>query len=105
MGTGDLPCKGVLFLGGHRNMVKKLQQRYPAWSYITDDQFRHRGVITQQIVFCWSAHSSHKMTQFVWSKLRKDASVYYVKATNLCKLEVEMKAALQEKSSDERLSA
>ena len=98
--TSIIPKKGVLFLGGHQNMVKKLQQRYPKWRFITDDYFGHRGSMEQLIVFFWTAHCSHKMMQFVYSKLNRNATVYYVTATNLDMLENEMINALQNNSKN-----
>ena len=94
-----IPKKGVIFLGGHHNMIKKLQQRYPKWCYITDDCFKNRVSTEQRIVFFWTAHCSHKMMQFVYSKLNRNAIVHYVKATNIDMLESEMIEALQNNSN------
>lgn len=90
-----LPQKGVLFLGGHQNMTKKLHQRYPEWKIITDDRFKSDAVFNQKIVFYWTNHGSHKMMRYVFSKLSKDAEIYYVTATNLNLLETEMLCAYQ----------
>ena len=30
--------KGILFLGGHPNMTKKLRQQFPKWTFVSDDQ-------------------------------------------------------------------
>ena len=92
-----LPHSGVLFLGGHQNMTKKLQQKHPGWHFITDDQF-NRGVRPNvDIIFYWTKHSSHKMMKFVYSKLPKSASIHYVTATNLSRLEQEMEDSLRMK--------
>lgn len=87
---GTLPLSNVLFLGGHQNMTKKLRQLYPNWTYVTDDQFNRRTNITQQTVFFWTGHSSHKMMRFVYSRLPACANVIYVTATNLERLTSEM---------------
>lgn len=79
----ELPKKGVLFLGGHQNMTKKLRQQFPKWTYVTDDQLKRCSSISQTIVFYWTKHSSHKMMRYVYSKLPEDASILYVTATNL----------------------
>ena len=90
-----IPKKNVLFLGGHHNMIKKLQKRHPDWCFITDDNFKHRGNMNQQVVFFWTAHCSHKMMRFVYSKLNQNAVIYYVKSTNIDMLEWEMLCALK----------
>ena len=78
-----LPQKGVLFLGGHQNMTKKLRQQFPKWTYVTDDQIRRCTSVKQTVVFYWTKHSSHKMMQYVYSKLPDDANIIYVTATNI----------------------
>ena len=91
----DLPQKGVLFLGGHRNMTKKLQQFFPKWMYISDDQLKRYSKFNQTTVFYWTAHSSHKMMRYVYSKLPDNASIIYVTATNLSLLIEEMQQTYQ----------
>ena len=86
----DLPQKGVIFLGGHQNMTKKLRQHFPRWTFISDEQLKRYSVTSQRIVFYWTCHSSHKLMQYVYSKLPSDASVIYVTATNLPLLIAEM---------------
>lgn len=88
--TCELPEKGVLFLGGHQNMTKKLRQQFPKWTYITDDQIKRHASINQTIVFYWTGHSSHKMMRYVYSKLPANANIIYVTATNLPLLIAEM---------------
>lgn len=85
-----LPRKGVLFLGGHQNMTKKLRQQFPQWRYLTDDQIRRYANFNQTVVFFWTKHSSHKMMQYVYSKLPEGANIIYVTATNLPLLILEM---------------
>jgi hypothetical protein len=47
----ELPQKGILFLGGHQNMTKKLRQHFPKWTYVTDDRIRRCTRISQTVVF------------------------------------------------------
>ena len=86
----ELPQKGVLFLGGHQNMTKKLRQQFPKWTYVTDDQLKRCASINQTVVFYWTKHSSHNMMRYVYSKLPDNASIIYVTATNLPLLIAEM---------------
>lgn len=86
----ELPQKGVLFLGGHQNMIKKLRQQFPKWTYITDDQLKRCSSINQTVIFYWTKHSSHKMMQYVYSRLPDNVSIIYVSATNLSLLIAEM---------------
>lgn len=91
----ELPQKGVLFLGGHQNMTKKLRQQFPKWTYVTDDQLKRCSNINQSVVFYWTKHSSHKMMRYVYSKLPDNASIIYVTATNLPLLIAEMQHTYQ----------
>lgn len=91
----SLPEKGVLFLGGHQNMTKKLRKCFPKWSFVTDDQFKRVPVINHTMVFYWTGHSSHKLMRNIYSKLPDDASIIYVTATNLPRLITEMESAYQ----------
>lgn len=91
-----LPQKGVLFLGGHPNMTKKLRQQFPKWTYVSDDQLKRCGSISQTVVFYWTAHSSHKIMRYVYSKLPENASILYVTATNLPLLIKEMQSTYQQ---------
>ena len=91
----ELPQKGVLFLGGHQNMTKKLRQQFPKWTYVTDDQLKRCSNINQTVVFYWTKHSSHKMMRYVYSKLPDNASIIYVTATNLPLLIAEMQHTYQ----------
>lgn len=86
----SLPESGVLFLGGHINMVKRIRRLHPKWMYITDDEFRSSGIIHAKYVFYWTNHSSHKMMENVFCRLTPDAQILYVKATNMELLEAEM---------------
>ena len=90
-----LPQKGVLFLGGHPNMTKKLRQQFPKWTFVSDDQLKRCGNVNQSIVFYWTAHSSHKIMRYVYSKLPGNANILYVTATNLPLLIMEMQSTYQ----------
>ena len=91
-----LPRKGVLFLGGHQNMTKKLRQQFPKWTYVTDDQIRRCSSINPTVVFYWTKHSSHKMMRYVYSKLPEEASIIYVTATNISLLIEQMQNTYQQ---------
>lgn len=94
-GTIVLPQKGVLFLGGHPNMTKKLRQQFPKWTFVSDDQLKRCGSISQTLVFYWTGHSSHKIMRYVYSKLPENANILYVTATNLPLLIKEMQYTYQ----------
>lgn len=81
--SNSLPQKGVMFLGGHPNMTKKLRQQFPKWTYVSDDQLKKWSCDKPSAVFFWTGHSSHKMMRYVFSKLPADISILYVTATNL----------------------
>lgn len=90
-----LPEKGILFMGGHQNMVKKLRQQFPKWTYVPDDKMRRYPNINHKIVFYWTKHSSHSMMERVYNKLPDDAVILYVTATNIPMLIKEMQHRYQ----------
>lgn len=96
MSKSTLPEKGVLFLGGHPNMTKKLRRKFPKWSFITDDQFKRFPVINETIVFYWTGHSSHKLMRNIYSKLSEKTTILYVSATNLSLLISDMERMFEE---------
>ena len=50
-----LPEKGILFLGGHPNMTKKLRQQFPKWTFVSDDQLRKCSCANSAAVFTGQA--------------------------------------------------
>lgn len=89
----QIPAKGVMFLGGHPNLVKKLQQVYPKWDFISDEQLRRKASFKQDVIFYWTGHGSHQLMQYVYSRASSNAKVLYVTATNLPLLLDEMNNA------------
>lgn len=85
-----LPDKGVMFLGGHINMTKKLKSRYPKWLFISDEQSRKKFSSNISVIFYWTAHGSHKLMRNVYSKIPNGTKIIYVTATNTDLLEKEM---------------
>lgn len=84
-----LPEKGIMFLGGHINMTKKLKQKYPKWAYVSDENIR-KNCCNVKIIFYWTAHGSHKLMRKVYSKIPSDTQIIYVSSTNIDYLEREM---------------
>lgn len=89
----EIPKKGVMFLGGHPNLVKKLQQVYPKWDFISDEQLRRKASFKQDIIFYWTGHGSHQLMEYVFTRVSDKAKVMYVTATNLTLLLNEMNSA------------
>lgn len=57
-----LPESRVLFLGGHRNLTKKVEAKHPDWQFMNTDNYRSRPAgSTIDVVFFWTAHSSHAL--------------------------------------------
>lgn len=86
-----LPDSGILFLGGHVNLVKKVRPLHPGWRYQSDNQFTATPTTSIKLVFMWSNHMSHSLQEKVFSVINKDIPVIYLTATNLNCLEHEMK--------------
>ena len=89
----QIPSKGVMFLGGHPNLVKKLQQIYPKWDFVSDEQFQRKASFKQDIIFYWTGHGSHQLMEYVYSRISTNEKVMYVTATNLSLLMNEMSVA------------
>lgn len=88
-----LPSKGIMFLGGHPNLVKKLQRIYPKWDYVSDEQVRRKASFKQNVIFYWTGYGSHQLMEYVYSRTSGDAKVLYVTATNLSLLLNEMNSS------------
>lgn len=89
----DLPDDGVVFLGGHENMVKKLRERYPRWTFLADESTQ--TVPTNvDIVYVWSGHLSHPLWKRVIDAIGSREKLLYVQATNLDRLKEEMQYEL-----------
>lgn len=91
----ELPKKGVIFLGGHQNMTKKLRQYFPKWCFISEDQLKRQIKFHQKTIFYWTAHCSHRTMRYVYSKLSSDTNIIFVTATNLPLLINEMRSSYQ----------
>lgn len=85
-----LPKDGVLFLGGHQNMTKKLRNIFPGWTFLSDDLFRSWTAKKLNAVFYWYNHSSHSMMKYVNARKDGDVPYVYVTATNIDRLIKEM---------------
>ena len=86
----DLPDSRVLFLGGHPNLIKKLEAKYPKWQFISCDNYLNRAASNIDVIFFWTNHASHKMQWNVFASLPNEPPVIYVTATNINRLEQEM---------------
>ena len=85
-----LPQKNILFLGGHANMVKKLRQTFPGWTFLTDDELGSWTGGDCEVIFFWSKHCSHKVMQYVNARKSKQTPYIYVVSTNIERLINEM---------------
>lgn len=93
----ELPKTNVLFLGGHTNLVKKLKEQYPDWTYLGDEtKTKAKSDRKVDICFFWSKHLSHRAVQIIRGNIMDDYPTVYVEATNLRRLEQEMKRGYAE---------
>lgn len=95
MKNNILPEKKVIFLGGHPNMTKKLRQIYPKWTFLSDDDYRRKSNLNQEIVFYWTKHSSHSLMESVYSRISEKTEILYVTATNVALLTKQMESTYQ----------
>lgn len=92
--SDTLPSTGVLFLGGHSNMLKKLRRKYPNWDYVSPEYFTRKKEFHQPVIFYWTAHSSHKLMRYVYARLDDISKIHFVSSTNTNLLLQEMSASL-----------
>ena len=92
----QLPDERILFLGGHENMLKKLRQKHPGWTYIGDDSStKITWDMTFDVCFIWYKHLSHKAFLTVQNRVDNRAPIIYLNSTNLECLEQEMMVGYQ----------
>lgn len=89
----ELPSENVLFVGGHTNMLNKLVQVHPEWDFVNDSEFKPKDSFTKKysIAFCWTGHMSHRLFERASICLDDNCEFIYLTATNLDRLETEMK--------------
>lgn len=75
-----LPESGVVFVGGHENLVNKLKLKYPKWSFISAE-FKEIGPVRPDYILVYTKHMSHK----AWSRMKRaypNVPRIYVYGTN-----------------------
>lgn len=85
-----LPETNILFLGGHPNLLRKLQERHPKWSFINPNCFGKPVPATPQVIFYYTQHMSHCLEERVFSAVADETPVVYIGSTNIDKVEQEM---------------
>ncbi len=100
----ELPDEGVIFVGGHTNLQKKLRQKHPYWIYLDNVNFSGDGKFDNaKVVFMFWKHLSHKLyyrsTLFA-SHAKGDLPIVYVSSTNLDLLEDEMRRGYAASQAD-----
>ena len=89
----QLPEKGVLFLGGHPKLLRKLRLLHPNWDYISvnDEKPVFRDNKTYNVCFYWYKYTSHSLEEFIKKYLKNDNDFIYLNSLNPELLEKEMK--------------
>ncbi len=91
-----LPEKGVLFLGGHSNLIGKLRAVHPGWTYINTTDYAKKEVGQNiWLVFVWPNYLSHALMWRVYASLPEDVPTIFLTASNLQRLEREMREGYQ----------
>lgn len=90
----NLPDEGVLFVGGHPNMLKKIKELHPYWMYQAGKS-GFKPSLNTNFIFVWNKHLSHKdfksLRSGLQSSVMKNTPMVYVTSTNMAKLEHEMR--------------
>jgi len=100
-----LPERGVLFLGGHSNLIGKLKAVHPGWTYINTTDYAKKEVGQNiRLVFVWPNYLGHALMWRVYASLPEDIPTIFLSASNLQRLEREMREGYQktlEKKAEE----
>lgn len=85
-----LPETGIVFIGGNQNMVKKLRQRHPGWTYLESDNVNFQASNGAAGIFMFYKTIGHTTL----SRMNRvfDAGIprFWVSKVNLDALEAEM---------------
>ena len=90
----EMPEDGVVFMGGHPNLVKKIRQRHPRWSFVGREAFADTGVFAcaKVVVIYWKSICHPAYYKALERTERGDSvPIVYVNSTNLDLLEEEMR--------------
>lgn len=87
----DIPNTGIVFIGGHTNMVKKLANAHPEWTFIDGNDKDFPEFKKPLCVFFWDKHLSHPVFHRAKSFMPAGTPVVYLKSTNPERLKQEMK--------------
>ena len=91
----------VVFLGGHRNFVKKVQQNHPNWRYISVADYRQAEIAKMasskiSCIIFYSKHISHPIYWTVTNQA-KDVPILYLTCQNIERGEYIMRKEYAEK--------
>lgn len=87
-----LPEKGVIFAGGHPNLVWKIKEAHPEWSFIEGARKKTFSIPTAPfLVIYWAGHISHTAWWTIRSALPPGTPSIYVSDTNMDALEAAMR--------------
>ena len=91
----------VVFLGGHRNFVKKVQQNHPNWRYISVADYRQAEIAKMasskiSCIIFYSKHISHPIYWMVTNQA-KDIPILYLTCQNIERGEYIMRKEYAEK--------
>lgn len=93
---GALPDTGVLFVGGHPSLQAKLRAMHPKWKFMAPEA-SYKSLddnMALSVIYVFTKHLSHKLYDKV-KRTYPDVPIVYVRASNLDKLETNMRLALR----------
>ena len=93
--------KTVIFLGGHRNFVKKMRSVHPNWRYISDEEATCADIAqisTSKISFVvfFSGHTSHSTSLRVLDNISADVPIVYLDTVNMTLADKKIKEAYKD---------
>jgi len=80
----DLTKYNVIFMGGHPNQIHKLREKYPSWTYYTDESSTERLPKDADFLVYFTSNCSHTLFYQMqsWNKTRRKP-IHYAYANNI----------------------
>lgn len=89
------PVKGVVFFGGHPNLVNKLRQVHPKWTFVNPESPKSQNGLTYSnanisVMIVHSKHASHSQWDLITNKIPAETPILFVSTSNLDSIESEI---------------
>lgn len=93
--VNPFPVKGVVFFGGHPNLVNKLRQVHPKWTFVNPESPKSQNGLTYSkanisVMIVHSKHASHSQWDLITNNIPSETPILFVSTSNLDSIESEI---------------